>query len=493
MALKKISARQKAQLKVLARAGDISALEAVNSIDNENVINGTVSNLTLFVNTTGSDSNPGTAAAPFKTLQAAIDSIPKKIRHLVQVNVSANAFAGCLIQGFTVEPASNADPVGLNIRGTLVTATLATSTASGTFTAITNGNDATASFAVFTDATKSWTVNNLVGRFLEIQSGLGAFQGGVIVSNTATTITIASGALFGAGLGTYTIRDQGTSITTSVNAPGTSVFGSNDFTYSPTGLPALMVVQNCNFNTFQLRVENIKFNSTDGAYYGVYNRGVSGIWSNCWFGGNFQTSAFDKSDYADISLFNCYVAISTVVNGAFSLVGAGKVNLFNCASAGTSTSKFMLVVEPHVVILRSCYVEHAFGLVLNSSSSNNSIKLDGSRFVSTNSPCISVRSANGKTNGCNFIAATGLFLSHPGSVQAMDIVGPHMVQIGTLTISAATQGVVLAMGARLQVGSASAITSPIEVTIDGTNTTLAAMRAANPKLISSTYFSILHE
>lgn len=55
---------------------------------------------------------------------------------------------------------------------------------------IISGNaTATSSTQVLTDSTKSWGVNTLTGRYLSIDSGAGAGQGGLILSNTATTVT----------------------------------------------------------------------------------------------------------------------------------------------------------------------------------------------------------------------------------------------------------------------------------------------------------------
>jgi hypothetical protein len=53
--------------------------------------------------------------------------------------------------------------------------------------------------------------------------------------------------------------------------------------------------------------------------------------------------------------------------------------------------------------------------------------------------------------------------------------------------------IALQRGARAEIGSASTITGTTEVTLDGTATTLAAMRAASPKLVTNTYGTIIYE
>ena len=59
--------------------------------------------VTLYVNgTSGSDSNPGTQSEPFKTIQAAVDSLPKNLGdHSVVINIRPGVYdEDVLIQGF---------------------------------------------------------------------------------------------------------------------------------------------------------------------------------------------------------------------------------------------------------------------------------------------------------------------------------------------------------------------------------------------------------
>ena len=82
------------------------------------------SNVTLYVNAfTGSDSNPGTQQAPFKTIQAAVDALPKDLgESRATINIAAGTYEeDVLIQGFyrggSILDLWN-NSIGLDITGT---------------------------------------------------------------------------------------------------------------------------------------------------------------------------------------------------------------------------------------------------------------------------------------------------------------------------------------------------------------------------------------
>lgn len=86
------------------------------------------SNITLYVNgTTGNDSNPGTSALPFATIQASIDSLPKNIyKFSATVNVAAGTyqedviitgFVGCGTGTLRLQTTENAEINSLSIVG----------------------------------------------------------------------------------------------------------------------------------------------------------------------------------------------------------------------------------------------------------------------------------------------------------------------------------------------------------------------------------------
>ena len=156
----------------------------------ENSAEATSAAMNIYVATTGLNTNPGTLAQPFRTVQAAIDSVPRTVRHLVTINIAAGNYAGFVADGFDFKTGSAGTLVGMILRGTYTNATLAAGTASGTVTAAASGNSATPSFGTLSDSTQTWTVNALKGYHLRISAGPGVGLVWPIASNTATEITV---------------------------------------------------------------------------------------------------------------------------------------------------------------------------------------------------------------------------------------------------------------------------------------------------------------
>ena len=141
---------------------------------------------------TGNDGNEGSAAAPLRTIQAAINRVPSRIAHDVTINVGA----GTYIEAININ--KNFDALKLFvIQGTAWTAFAPTSgLATGTFTSALDNT------ATLTGA--GWAVNGLKGKFLVVASGALSGQKLVIAGNTTDTIELAgnvsvtelNGALF---------------------------------------------------------------------------------------------------------------------------------------------------------------------------------------------------------------------------------------------------------------------------------------------------------
>jgi hypothetical protein len=85
----------------------------------------TDADLNLYVDLAGNDANDctGPGASACRTIQGAVDKVPKRIRHNVTITVGVGHFVGAVIEGFSVEsshrPGSGAG-AGLDIRGTMV-------------------------------------------------------------------------------------------------------------------------------------------------------------------------------------------------------------------------------------------------------------------------------------------------------------------------------------------------------------------------------------
>src|SRR5574342_140419 len=191
----------------------------------------TTGTLNLFIESTGSDiNNCISASTPCLTIQAAINKVPKYIKHPVTVTVGTGNFTGARISGFMFDAASDTTGAYLLVQGTMSLSTLASGVNTGTIASATAGTASSTTYATFTVTGAGWTINDLAGRFVRLDTGTGAGQTRVIVSNTATVATIAGAwSTTGStptGTTTFSIVEPGTSITTRANLPA-SVYTSS--------------------------------------------------------------------------------------------------------------------------------------------------------------------------------------------------------------------------------------------------------------------------
>lgn len=171
--------------------------------------------LTIYVETTGNDNNPGTLAAPFRTIQAVINYLRKfEIKAAVTVQVGVGTFDGFILDGQRVVGdiiATTGLVASLTIKGTLGGATGLTSNA-GTVT--------TSAAATLNDSGQNWTINELKGKLLQYTSTSGSVIVARIGSNSATQILFLGGSTPLVG-STYTILEYQTEIIPTVQT-GTS-------------------------------------------------------------------------------------------------------------------------------------------------------------------------------------------------------------------------------------------------------------------------------
>lgn len=174
----------------------------------------------LYVDPTGSDTNActqtGTQAC--LTIQGAFNKSPQHLYHQLTINVAAGTYAGATISGFTIDPAVQKVTAGILLDGALANVTPTTGTATGTASAGSAGSGST--FGTLTDGTKTWTVNDaaLVGKFVIITGGTGNGQVRVVVSNTATVLTIAGTWTAPTGTSTYALQSPSVNITSAAAA-----------------------------------------------------------------------------------------------------------------------------------------------------------------------------------------------------------------------------------------------------------------------------------
>ena len=156
----------------------------------------------------GADTNPGTAALPFRTIAAALVTVPRQIRHFVTINLTNGDYAEPLeILRFSFE-----DGV-LFLQGNLLkvpteprrTATIWSGTTIGT-------------------ALAGWVVNAHEDKWVQIVAGTGIGQIAKVVSNTADTLTVFPSNTTWTPNGTseYEIYTSGARITGVITVPASN-------------------------------------------------------------------------------------------------------------------------------------------------------------------------------------------------------------------------------------------------------------------------------
>ena len=205
----------------------------------------TTAAITLYVRTDGNDNNTCTidsAVGACLTVQAAIDKIPKDIKHAVAINIGAGNFAGFAIEHFSFI----GKDATMVVTGTLGNPTPATGTVSGT------ADGGSTSQCVH--STQSWTANDFRGKMVKVGS-----QYRVVVDNDATTLNLVgelSATCSGKG---YELFEQKTVVTSATPlatdyATGILINGTkNSFVLLP--YPKLLNIKVTAGTVFAIRVQ----------------------------------------------------------------------------------------------------------------------------------------------------------------------------------------------------------------------------------------------
>ncbi len=145
--------------------------------------------VTLYVDgATGADNNPGTSALPFATIQAAIDSLPYRIRHLCTINIAAGTYIEAVVidkdfdaflpreGGATYEPPIPTAGGRLHLKGTEwetpYYVTGGSATRAGTTTGAAAIYDTGMSLTLkHTVSGETWTIGDLSGHFCRPTEG----------------------------------------------------------------------------------------------------------------------------------------------------------------------------------------------------------------------------------------------------------------------------------------------------------------------------------
>jgi len=265
-------------------ASDVTYSEAVSQLGADNVqsavdvlagrdVTATTGVATYYVRTTGNDNNTGlTIGDALLTPQAAVNKVPRYIKHNVTIDIGAGNFAGFRIANYEI-----IYPNIFTIVGELGAPTLATGTTSGTAT----GGDT----LTCVDGGQSWTVNDLRGKLVLIA---GEYR--VVRNNTSTTINLV-GAMSATCSGkAYSLLEQKTIINT------TAAGGSGRVEVYLVGTRSTTLV-----------FRNIR---TTGGAYGIYAHS-SGLHIER---GRFELATsygLYNSGNGDINIFDSYAASNT--------------------------------------------------------------------------------------------------------------------------------------------------------------------------------------
>ncbi len=469
------------------------------------MLNVTTGPVTLYVTSTGSDSAPGTASQPFLTIQAALNSLPKIIRHLVTIQVGAGSFAGFNWEGFTIDDTyvsgaaagtdTIANQVGIYIQGTYVASTLDAGTASGTLTGSTTGVAATATYTVTTDSTQAWTVNALKGKLFHVTSSTGIGNMFPITSNTATAITCASTTAVGAA-STYSIKDCATIITSSVRS-SPSLPTSTAQTVPAGTLSVINFVNNVSSSSnAYFRLEGIKFSpSTASTFTCIGYRGN-----------------------AHLTIARCQLVTAITAQTLIAASGTGSLFIQQCYLEGVSTG---VANSGGATSITNCYIKTVnpivtFGTAISTTITATQLEVFGgagagraiaiggkpsAAVIITSTKILGVssqqliRCSAADLSGFSVINIAGLTVDATNGTWAFEIFGPHFITATGLFITCASgfSGIALYNGARMKIDATSTITGASEITLDLVATDLATMRAASPKLITNTYGTIIAE
>lgn len=467
----------------------------------------TQADTTLYVSATGNDGNACTASGTSAclTIQAAINKVPKRIRHLVTVNVGVGSFTGALWQGFTIEAAAST-PAGIFISGTRQNFTPATGTATGTATAAANGaSTSVVTWATLTDSGQTWTVNDLAGKFLEITAGTGIGQIFPIISNTATAVTVSTTTWTVPTGATYAIVDQGTVINayaaTALGIPATGLAAANDSVFYANQNVGLGFVNITGpTRTASIRVEFLKF-SIGSAVAQVSLQSVTArtVLQRLTFASTTSTSACVQIAGASrVSVLGSYLTLAAsgvgIDSGSSMQPALSALTFGSSAVVGASGSTVADVGgQMASLFFNSLYFKNGgFGFAFDGpiqAQFTEGIQIDG-----TTSQCLRCRPSNSSPGNCIIYQKSGVLDFKNSLSSGIEFDGPHYANILGVAIGSSNAiGWKLANGSRIKISSGSTLTGTTEISLDGVTKLLTDVRGASNKVLVGVVGSYIHE
>jgi hypothetical protein len=247
----------------------------------------TVEDTTLYVRTTGNDSNSGlTEGSALLTIQEAVDRVPKFIKHDITIDIGPGNFAGFALANFLL----------MRGRGTfLVKGTLGTPTLTGATSGTATGGDT----LNVTDSGAGWAVNELRGKFMLVD---GEYR--LVRKNTATNAELIGPMSASCSGKDYEVLEHKTKLT-SVNP------------YS-SGLPAACYIAGNVCHRTNLTIQDIEATGTTLGFYNYVGFGVHYVRlaaTSCAYGIGSQSTS------GECTIEDCYVANASTFG--FTLVEIG--------------------------------------------------------------------------------------------------------------------------------------------------------------------------
>jgi hypothetical protein len=433
----------------------------------------TTAALTLYVDSTGNDSNActSTGTGACLTFQGAYGKVPRRIRHPVTIEGAAGTFAGLIIDNPEFDTSQTAY---LLVKGTRIAATPATGTASGTATGGTAGSGIT--YGTLLDSGAAWTVNDLRGQFIRIVSGTGVGQIKVISSNTATAITITGTWTAPVNGSVYAIETTGTTLT------GTTLPPTYQTTTSGNGSPVTVTGPNFSIRgTGNLTIEDLAttsaslisgINTSSPNTLGVSRvRVLAGQCLTAQPGSNTAvTDSYCAQTAGNFGFFTIRPFRLAVNN---SVISGGATAIYGGSTGGANhvNTNSNLFLNQTTIAWDMAGVNGGFSTNDTFSGPGSGIGI-GNGVASTN-PLTSTLRVSGSSIS-NY--ATAISVPASGS----------FVFLSAAVGSGSTVGISIAKGGKVQATSSTTTTGTTEAIVDGTNTDYATMRSNSPKIVPTT-------
>ncbi len=440
----------------------------------------TQSALSYFVDaSTGNDSNNCTSVStPCLTIQGAVNRVPKILRHVVTITVAAGTYAGgAYLEDFHFEsgftPSTGAY---LQISGTLINATPATGTATGTATAGSAGSFGTTTWGTLTDSGQSWTVNDLRGKLIEITAGTGSGQVRAIDSNTATAITVAGTWTAPVAGSTYAIRDWGTTINAALTRPpsfATAAAANSGGFIVGESVVAMGGARN-------LVITNFKFSAITTGIIIPGNGGVTVV----------------NNNFSGTTLFGINAIGNAMVIAQYNVAtpGAGSTFFIHQASMPVGTNVVGNVVVGGLSFARFTDIQ---GLFFDGNSArsmtgtifryNNAIagqiSVIGSIFDTTSGGfCVERNSTTLVQAGVMSVSGSTMSNCSSGGIQ---VSGAGYIHVGSVVGTGnGTYGLLALNGGTIQFATTTTITGTNDIGLDGVTYSYATVRALSPKSVT---------